>query len=341
MWDDNLLDLSPIPAATQQLDQHLRHALGVPDQRYFAVFKATDGQAALQASEALTPTLNGLVVAHKLGGFTLPSAILPSEKTQRRRQAALPDTTTLHANFALAAAGLPYNAQAFAPFFADVAAEKAAPLLDPTSLPPALALQFNSLLVRHGADWVVMAPLRDVTDPSAIARAFAAARPTGLTFVDLNQEADRLLHNFQNQAMVLALAGSLAIVLLLLAGLRAPARVLAVVAPLAAAVTMTSAVLTFGGAKLSIFMVAGFLLIVAIGSNYCLFFERSAPNTPGWPRAVASIVLANLCTVAAYGLLSTSRIPVLHDIGLTVAIGTFLSLLCGAVLSTPAMKAMR
>jgi predicted exporter len=81
-------------------------------------------------------------------------------------------------------------------------------------------------------------------------------------------------------------------------------------------------------------MVAGFLLIVAIGSNYCLFFERSQPGTPAWPRAVSSIVLANLCTVAAYGLLSFSRIPVLHDIGLTVALGTFLSLLCGAVLST-------
>ena len=41
------------------------------------------------------------------------------------------------------------------------------------------------------------------------------------------------------------------------------------------------------------------------------------------------------CTVAAYGLMSLSGIPVLHDIGLTVSIGTFLSLVCGAVLSTP------
>ena len=341
MWDDNLLDLSPIPEAAQQLDQSLRHALGVPDQRYFAVFQAASMQAALQESEALTPMLNRLVAAHKLDGFTLPSAILPSEQTQRQRQAALPDAATLHANFAQAATGLPFNAQAFAPFFTDVAAEKAAPLLTQTSLPPALALQFNSLLVRHGADWVVTAPLRDVTDPSAIASTFAAARPPDIAFVDLNQESDRLLRNFQNQATMLAIVGSLAILLLLLAGLRAPSRVLAVAAPLAAAVTITSAVLTFGGAKLSIFMVAGFLLIVAIGSNYCLFFERSAPNTPGWPRAVASIVLANLCTVAAYGLLSTSRIPVLHDIGLTVATGTFLSLICGAVLSTPAMREVR
>jgi predicted exporter len=49
-------------------------------------------------------------------------------------------------------------------------------------------------------------------------------------------------------------------------------------------------------------------------------------------RALASIVLANLCTVAAYGLMAVSKIPVLHDMGLTVALGTFLSLVCAAVL---------
>jgi len=335
MWDTNLLDLSPIPATAQQLDQDLRHQLGVPDVRYFAVFQAPDAQLALRESEGLLPVLSKLVTAGQLGGFTLPSEILPSEPAQRARQAALPDAATLRANFTQAAAGLPFNTQAFAPFFAAVAEARTAPLLNPSSLPPALALQFDSMLVRRGDTWVVMVPLRDVADPAGVARTIATAGPPGAGLVDLNRESDRLLATFQHQALALAVVGSLAILILLLAGLRAPRRVAAVAAPLAAAVTMTCALLTLGGGRLSIFMVAGFLLIVAIGSNYCLFFERSAPGAPGWQRAVASIVLANLCTVAAYGLLSCSRIPVLHDIGLTVAIGTFLSLVCGAVLSPP------
>jgi predicted exporter len=110
--------------------------------------------------------------------------------------------------------------------------------------------------------------------------------------------------------------------------------VLAVAAPVVAAVVLTAAILTFGG-KLSIFMVAGFLLIVALGSNYCLFFARPDQPAEERARALASIMLANLCTVAAYGLLSLSHIPVLHDIGLTVAIGTFLCLVCGAAFSAP------
>ena len=337
LWDGNLLDLSPIPAADQTLDQTLRHELGVPDLRFFVVFRAAEEQQALQASEALTPVLNGQVAARRLGGFDTPTALLPSDRTQLARQAALPDTATLHANFAQAAAGLPFSVPAFTPFFTDAAAARTAPLLTPASLPPPLALRLNSMLVREGTGWVVMLPLYDVADAAGVAQAIAAG-PPGVTLADLNNESDKLLTTFQTEAVTLAVSGSLAILALLLLGLRSPRRVAAVAAPLAAAVTMTAALLTLAGGKLSIFMVAGFLLIIAVGSNYCLFFERTAPGTPGWPRAASSIVLANLCTVAAYGLMSLSHIPVLHDIGLTVAAGTFLSLICGAVLSTPAAK---
>jgi len=48
---------------------------------------------------------------------------------------------------------------------------------------------------------------------------------------------------------------------------------------------------------------------------------------------VASLVLANLCTVIGFGILSFSRFPVLHGIGATVAIGAFLCLLFGAILN--------
>jgi predicted exporter len=50
-------------------------------------------------------------------------------------------------------------------------------------------------------------------------------------------------------------------------------------------------------------------------------------------RMVASLVLADLCTVIGFGILAFSTIPVLHGIGLTVAVGACLSLLFGAVLS--------
>ena len=161
----------------------------------------------------------------------------------------------------------------------------------------------------------------------------AQGGPPGAALVDLNQATDQLLHSFQREAVLLAAIGSLAIFAVLWLGLASLARAVRVAAPLAAAVLVTAALLTVGGGKISIFEIVGFLLIVAVGSNYCLFCERREPNPQMRERAVASIVLANLCTVSAYGLMSVSSIPVLHDIGKTVAIGTFLSLIFAALLT--------
>jgi predicted exporter len=335
LWDGDLAKLSPVPAADQALDRTLRGDLGVADARYFAVFSAAGEQRALEESEALGASLQNLVAAGKLGGFEAPSETLPSERTQRRRQAALPDDSVLRADFSQASAGLPFRPGVFEPFFADVAQARRAKVITEADLPPALRLRLQSMLVRNGDGWTVIAPLSGVADPAGVAAALGAAGVPGLQFVDLDRESGRLLEVFQRDASRLAEIGSVAILGVLLAGLRSVRRVVAVAAPLGAAVIVTAALLTLGGGRLSIFMVVGFLLIVAVGSNYCLFFERAEPDARMRERAVASVTLANLCTVSAYGLMSLSRIPVLHDIGMTVAIGTFLSLVFGAALSAP------
>jgi predicted exporter len=127
----------------------------------------------------------------------------------------------------------------------------------------------------------------------------------------------------------------MAILLILALFLRSWRQMARVALPLLASVMVCAAVLLLGGGKLSIFMVCGFLLIIAVGSNYCLFFARRGLDEAAQERALAAIMLANLCTVAAYGLLSLSQIPVLHDIGETVALGTFLCLLFGAAFTAP------
>ncbi len=332
MWDQNLLDLSPIPASAQSLDTRLRHELGIHGQRYFAVFQAVSAQQALDKSGNLAPVLAGLKTSGLIAAYDLPSTILPSSATQRARQAALPNAAILKSHLDQALAGLPFRSGVFSPFLKDVELARTAPLLTPANLPPALALRFNSMLVRNGSGWVVIAPLRGVSDPTVVKQRLGTA---GADFVDLGHQTGVLMATFQHEAVMLATFGSLAILVVLLAGLRSLRRALTVALPLAAAVTITAALLTTNGGKLSIFMVMGFMLIVATGSNYCLFFERAIPGSPFWDRAIASIVLANLCTVGAYGLLALSRIPVLHDIGLTVAAGTFLSLVCGALFSLP------
>ena len=65
---------------------------------------------------------------------------------------------------------------------------------------------------------------------------------------------------------------------LLLRELRSPRRVFWVLLPLAAAVIVTAAAILLTGEPLSIFHLVGLLLVVAVGSNYSLFFERQTDS---------------------------------------------------------------
>ena len=83
----------------------------------------------------------------------------------------------------------------------------------------------------------------------------------------------------------------------------------------------------------------GFLLVVAVGSNYTLFFDRQNMPGNGGERTYVSLALANLSTMIGFGLLSFSSVPVLAAIGTTVGLGAFLSLAFAAMLARRAPAA--
>jgi predicted exporter len=334
-WEDDLTSLSPIPAADQKLDQALRSDIGAPDVRYLIVVAASDEQQALEKSERLAVVLEGLVDRGVIAGFDTPSRYLPSVATQRARLEALPDPAVLRERLATALEDSDFRPELFEPFLAAITAAKEQPLLDRAALRgTSLALMLDSSLFERNGVWTALLSLHGVADARQVAQGVSEIGGDGVTFLDLKAESDRLLEVYRSEALMLALIGSLVIVLLLAVSLRSPRRVLLIVMPLAAAVILTTAVLTVGGQKLSIFNLVGLLLTVAVGSNYCIFFERQDWADSHAGRTVASLVLANLCTVIGFGVLSFARLPVLHGIGETVAIGAFLSLLFAAVVAT-------
>ena len=330
-WESELSAMSPIPPAQLVLDARLRGELGAPDLRYLVVVEGPDREAALGASERAVAALAPLITVGTIGWVDAPGRFMPSQATQSARRAALPDAPTLRANLLQALAGSNLRDDIFAPFLADVAAAREGALLVREDLEgTSLAVQVDTLLHPRGAGWVVMLPLYGVADGLALARQIDGLNQPGLVFVELRGEADALLASFRNEALTLSAVGGLAIALLLGASLRDGRRLAAVTLPLAAAVVCTAALLLAGGGKLSIFNLFGLLLVVAVGSNYSLFFERDEKDRA---RMVASLMLADLCTVIGFGVLSLSGVPVLRGIGGTVAIGAALSLVFAAVLS--------
>ncbi|MEO6017365.1 MAG: hypothetical protein ABIP46_08915, partial [Polaromonas sp.] len=68
-------------------------------------------------------------------------------------------------------------------------------------------------------------------------------------------------------------------------------------------------------------------------SNYALFFDRPDAQEAISPRTLASMLLANLTTVAGFGLLAFSKVSILQAMGVTVAPGVILALVYAAIFS--------
>lgn len=334
LWSDDLARLSPVPARDQLLDQQLRRDVGAPDVRYVVVADSKEEQDALEASENLSAALERSVRQGWLEGYESPSSFLPSVRTQRARQAALPAAETLRENLHQALSGLPFRPNLFDPFLKDVAAAKEVPPLDRASLEgTGLAMRLDSLLVKRANSWTAMLPLRGVSDTGGVTREIGAVREGHVALLDVKRESNALYHTYRREALAYSLLGAGAIVVLLFASLRSPRRVFDVLAPLAAAVIVVTAVLVASGQELSIFHLVGLLLVVAVGSNYSLFFDRQMPSVQDRQRTVVSLLFANMSTIIGFGVLSFSEVPVLNAIGTTVGLGAIMALVFAAILS--------
>jgi predicted exporter len=304
------------------------------------VASAPDLDAALGAARAVAEHLAPLVDEGVIGGFETPTRFLADVATQRTRQASLPAPAELAARLGKALEGLPVSAARLEPFMRDVEQARTAAAVKPadfagTPLGAALDALIQSAGPGATAYVSVSGPRGGDLSPVALARlraAVGAATPAA-SLLDLKAEADGLYAHYLRQAVSLSLAG-LAALCVLLAGTLSPPRALRVVTPLALAVLTVAAALAAAGVRLGILHVVGMLLTIAVGSNYALFFDRLAQREHATvPRTLASLAIANLATVAGFGVLAFSGVPVLAALGRTVAPGALLALLYSAWLA--------
>ena len=357
LWNDKISSLSPVSQADVDLDASLRADMGAPDARYLVVVSGASRESVLIACEQVSAILQTQVDLGELAGFESPSRYLPGAAAQHARQASLPPPDVLEQRLAQAVHGLPVRAQLFTPFLADVAAARSQPLLQAADLEhTSMAMALDALLVQQSERWSALvpitAPIGAGINANRIRAALSTPGTTGsadIMFVDMKAESDQLYSGYLHEAILLSLGGLLAIVGLLLLVFRSPMRVARIIAPLAAAVITVTAGLALFGQQLIILHLVGLLLVVAVGSNYALFFDR-ADHPPGAgtmiepkaitcaisPRTLASMLFASLTTVAGFGLLSLSSVSILQAMGVTVAPGVILALIYSAIFARQA-----
>jgi predicted exporter len=341
LWNRDLSRLSPVPEQDLRYDARLRSDLGAADVLDLVVVEGTDLEAALRGAERAQAALAPLVDAGILGAVDSPADYLPSLATQRARRDALPDPGVLREDLKAAAADLGLDLGRLSPFVEDIAAARNAPLITPDDLRgTSLAAGFEALVLRQTGRWSALLPLhaadaaRPEVDTARVEAALASAGLSDARVLNFKQQTEALYAGYLREAIRLSACGFLLIVVLLSIALRSPPRVARLLAPLVLAVLIVAAALIAAGQQLTILHLVGLLLIVAVGSNYALFFDGEAAARSAGNRALtlASLVVANISTVIGFGLLSFSRVPVLVALGTTVAPGAFLALLLSALL---------
>lgn len=334
LWEQDIANLNPISTEQKERDQALRNEIGGPDVGDLIVVEGSSEEEALQRSETLALALDSLVGKGELTGYDLAARYLPSRKTQQARQASLPDRETLERNLTSAGKGLPFKPGLFQPFLDATGKAKTQEPVDlQTFRGTALGLKLNSLLFMHEGRWVAVVPLRGVTDRQKFRGLLTPQREQEVSYLDLKEESNRMVSVYRDETLRLLGWGVLSLGLVLLIGLRASVTVLRVMLPIGSAIVVVAAVLHAVGERFSLFHLASFLLVIGLGLDYALFFNRRHGALAERGRTVYGLVVCSTTTILVFGVLALSQIPVLRAIGLTTALGSLVCLVFAAFLA--------
>lgn len=337
LWRGDLSALSPVPASVLAVDAQLRSDLSANQDGTLVLVQGADVQSVLVGAEAVATRLDAWRDAGRIAGFDSPARWLPSLALQARRQASLPDVQTLHARLVLATQDGALPAHRLGDFERDVASARVAPPLVLADLrATALAPVLDALLLADASgQWTALLPVyagAKMLDLHALRQELASL--PGVQVLAFKDELDKLYADYLADARIQASLGAVAVLLLLAWWLRDLRRWARVVVPLALTVLLSLAGLQWLGVPLGVLHLVGLLLVVAVGSNYALFFDGFRAEAPD-EDTLASLLLANLTTVVSFGLIASSDIPVLSAIGQVVAPGVLLALLLSAVFMGP------
>ncbi|HHQ4559942.1 MMPL family transporter [Aeromonas hydrophila] len=312
--DDDIRRLQPLPVALQGQEQRIQALTGQQGGMQGLLVTGADGEQALQRLERLDGRLAELQQRGALQEFVSLARWLPSLARQQEDAAAiralLPEVVSR-----LKAAGLPLQPPVREPHWLTPAAWLASPVSEGSRL------LWHALADGRVAIWV---PLVGVEDESALT-ALAAAEP-GVYWQDQRSQWSQLFAHYRIKLAEL-LSVAIALVALLLWRRMGAARAARVLLVNLIALAMGLALLAACGQPLTLFGVLALSLIFGIGIDYGLFFAHSGNGVARQSSTLLAILLANLTTQLAFGLLALSHTPAIAGFGLVLSGGIFTAFL--------------
>lgn len=342
--DDRLDSLSPIPEERRAADKSLRQDLGMWSGAKLIAIVAGTAESALRASEELMPVLDSYIDAGWLEDFDAATQYLPSRHLQLQRQSLLPAKKALRQRLGEALQGLPFRGDIFEPFLYDVEQTKSIQpvtldTLRDTNLVPLL----SPLLFELDGKWIAPVLLHGVKDGDRVAQLASDDDGVQTIYLDLKRSSNEVMETAMNHVLRLLAWGAVFIYLVLAFNFKDVRKPLYILAPTIASVIVVTAILATIRIQLTVFHLVSLLLVVGLGLDYALFFNRLTHSVEEWATTFKALWVCCVTTVLVFGMLLLSNTPPLQAVGLTVSIGAALCLIFGAVWSSspPAGKRQR
>ena len=321
IWSKNISDLSPIPESAKNLDRELRLSVGAPDVNHVFLLKNKDPEQLLQNTETLLTQIDSLKKENLVKNIFSISDFLPSNKTQQLYQQQLPGTSQLENNLQNSLSGLPFKKDFFTTFISDI--EKSitlTPLTIKEALDSPLGKHLQQDLFFKNNEWVSIIRLTGVKSETSLLDWLSNNPKVKESYLNLRVATSSLMSDYQETALFRLLLGT-SILSLILFSVRSRFRASMILLPVILAVALSVSIQVSLGTQLTLFHILALLLIVGIGLDYSLFFDRSWTSLEDYQHRLHGIFVSASSTLITFGILGFSDIPVLAALGKTVTYG--------------------
>ena len=321
IWSKNISDLSPIPESAKKLDRELRLSVGAPDVNHVFLLKNKDPEQLLQNTEALLTQIGSLKKHNLVKNIFSISDFIPSNKMQQLYQQQLPETSQLENNLQKPLSDLPFKKDLFKPFISDVGqSKKLTPLTIEEALDSPLGKHLQQDLFFKNNEWVSIIRLTGVKNEADLLDWLNNNPTVKESYLNLRVATSSLMSDYQETALFRLLLGT-SILSLILFSVRSRFRASMILLPVILAVVLSISIQVSLGTQLTLFHVLALLLIVGIGLDYSLFFDRSWTSLEDYQHRLHGIFVSASSTLITFGILGFSDIPVLAALGKTVTYG--------------------
>lgn len=326
----NVDSLSPIKQSRLAEGKLLRADLGFWYGGSMMLITEKNKEGVLQFSERIQPYLDDLVSDKAIDGYDMASHFLPSQQRQSVRKTEMMDIENLKANLIEALADLPFRKNTFDPFINDVEiAKKLKPIGSLTLKNTTIGEKLNPLLFEFDGEAGGVILLHGINDDRKM-RDFADQHD-GLYYMHLKTASTDLVARSVDRVAFSIVVCIFVIYISLAIAFKSLSRPLKIMIPTLSAAVVAAAALVLTGNPLSIFHLVSLLLVVGLGLDYALFFNRLPGNIREWDTTFKSLWACAITTILVFGILIFSQTPPLEAIGKTVGLGAFISIVFAAM----------